>query len=241
MKIAGSVKLISVAVSKPIIAEIRRLSIQSENVIPEGTDDDASSTYSEKIGKELTLSINLLSGFTDPSNNLSMAQTSEIQQEIANLWSTCCSDETTEQSVFGTALSSPEESTSTSNRNSTCSTEKMESASSRTISSNSPYLTALRIASQNADTSHKPQLAKQRRPFTLNEILELDLYCERRQDSLKRGHEWVELFWGFESAQKLFLWKYGWEPEIERIEEFWRKKEQDRNFWQLWDFPSNLI
>jgi hypothetical protein len=241
--IEGQLKLVSVPVSRPNIENTCQLSIKSENVIHEGT-EDVSSIYSDDKAIGPAISADRIAEITDISSHVSIAQTQEIQPEIASLWLTSFSDnEVTEQLVSQRLPTIPEESTSMFNRSSISSNDHAELSSSKTLSSHSSTLSAPITTSSNAEMSNKPEPTNQdqRRPFTLNEMIELDIYCERRQNSMKRGVEWMNLFWGFESAQRLFLWKYGWQPEIERMEEFWRKKEKDRDFWQLWDFPCNLI
>jgi hypothetical protein len=80
-----------------------------------------------------------------------------------------------------------------------------------------------------------------RRPFSLDEAIEIDDYCGKRKAGIPRGQLWMEKFWGFESLLLLFDWKYGWKPDIERFEDFWLRREEQSDFWLLWDYPTNFI
>ena len=92
-------------------------------------------------------------------------------------------------------------------------------------------------ASPTAQTTclHEPETIPQpnRRPFSLDEAIEIDNYCEKRKTGLSRGQLWIDQFWGFESLQMLFVWKYGWKPEVERFENFWVRKQEQTDFWLL--------
>ena len=92
-------------------------------------------------------------------------------------------------------------------------------------------------ASPTAQTTclHEPETIPQpnRRPFSLDEAIEIDNYCEKRKTGLSRGQLWMDQFWGFESLQMLFVWKYGWKPEVERFENFWVRKQEQTDFWLL--------
>jgi hypothetical protein len=90
---------------------------------------------------------------------------------------------------------------------------------------------------------HEPETMPQtnRRPFSLDEAIEIDNYCEKRKTGLRRGQLWMDQFWGFESLQMLFVWKYGWKPEVERFENFWVRRQEQTDFWLLWDYPTNLV
>ena len=100
-------------------------------------------------------------------------------------------------------------------------------------------------ASPTAQTTclHEPETIPQpnRRPFSLDEAIEIDNYCEKRKTGLSRGQLWMDQFWGFESLQMLFVWKYGWKPEVQRFEDFWLRRQDQTDFWLLWDYPTNLI
>jgi hypothetical protein len=100
-------------------------------------------------------------------------------------------------------------------------------------------------ASPSAQTTclHEPETIPQpiRRPFSLDEVIEIDNYCEKRKTGLSRGQLWMDQFWGFESLQMLFVWKYGWKPEVQRFEDFWLRRQEQTDFWLLWDYPTNLI
>jgi hypothetical protein len=80
-----------------------------------------------------------------------------------------------------------------------------------------------------------------RQPFSLGEAIEIDNYCEKRNTGLSRGQLWMDQFWGFESLQMLFVWKYGWKPEVQRFEDFWLRRQEQTDFWLLWDYPTNLV
>jgi hypothetical protein len=240
-----SIQPVSVHVSRPIIEGKFEVLIQAENIMREET-DAASSIYPDDEATKLVPPAYELLNSIGPDHYLYTIQILEIKQEIADLWSELCPfDEDKEITIPPTTPSSTARTPSTPNPasiSSAASTDETESSSSQRLSSNSSYRTAQTTLSSKTPTkSDIREQGDQRQPFTLNEMIELDKFCQRRQESLKNGCAWVDLLWGFDALQRLFLEKYGWMPYIERMEKFETERERDTNFWMLWDFPTNLV
>ncbi len=119
-----------------------------------------------------------------------------------------------------------------------------ESISSlRGCSSNEELPSLASFPTAQTSSLHERETIRQpgRRAFSLDEAIEIDNYCEKRKSGLNRGQKWMDKFWGFESLQMLFIWKYGWKPDVERFEDFWLRRQEQTNFWLLWDYPTNLV
>ncbi|KAN0112467.1 hypothetical protein V8E51_005418 [Hyaloscypha variabilis] len=85
------------------------------------------------------------------------------------------------------------------------------------------------------------ELVGGKHPFTIEQMIEKDEYCKKREHALEKGSGWLDLLWGFEGLQHQFKRNYRWEPDMERLENFEERRKINANFWILWDFPTKLV
>lgn len=142
-------------------------------------------------------------------------------------------DETTVPNPIKTS----EEINSSYSRSSASLSSLRDCSSTEELPSPTSFPTVQTTSLHELETIPKPS----RRPFSLDEAIEIDNYCEKRKTGLNRGQQWMDKFWGFESLQMLFVWKYGWKPDVERFEAFWLRRQEQTDFWLLWDYPTNLV
>ncbi|KAE9375933.1 hypothetical protein N431DRAFT_332875, partial [Stipitochalara longipes BDJ] len=86
-----------------------------------------------------------------------------------------------------------------------------------------------------------PTKVNGKQSFTIGHMIEIDEYCKKRDQALQMGAGWLPLLWGFEGLQRQFKRNYGWEPDLERFEDFEERRKLKEDFWIMWDFPTSLI
>ncbi len=70
-------------------------------------------------------------------------------------------------------------------------------------------------------------------PFNIEQMIEIDEYCKKREHALEMGAGLLDLLWGFEGLQRQFKRNHHWEPDMERLKKFEESRKVNANFWIL--------
>jgi hypothetical protein len=190
------------------------------------------SRQSSYVSARTSASVNNETEESNQASNRTSTSSSDLSDlflgEVIACPTSFSTDQTTTLSVIDTS-----ENSSSSNHTSTSSAIPAEFSFTEALPSPASSPTGQTIPSL--------ELQIGRRPFKLDEVIEIDNYCAKRKTGIARGQLWMDEFWGFESLQLLFIWKYGWKPDIERFEDFWLRRGDKTDFWLLWDYPTNLV